>query len=214
MAATAPKDVHWLSHAELDATHMATDYYGGENLVAQSSPAQTPAPTEAVLSAASQGNQRDSGSGAPVASLAYALLKMPGFTDNEMTVSFELLHRKDSPLVEISALVEDRNGFIPTAHVALALQFGMWRYAPAIVAVSALPTGPLVTTVSATEICRAHKVTGLAKFTLVQSTSGAKISGPPAFFDIRVMASMADLIADICGSAANTAAKKLDQLWH
>ena len=214
MAATAPKDVHWLSHAELVATHMATDYYGGENLIVQSSLAQTPEPTVTAPSAASQGNHRDEEPKREVASLAYALLKMPGFTEHEVNVSFELLHRKDASTVEVSALVEEREGFIPTGNLALVLQLGTWRQAPMFVAASALPTAPLSGTIPVSNLCGALKINGFIQLILVQLTSGAKISGPPGIYDLHRFNLMPDLLADICKSDANTAAQKLERLWH
>ncbi len=208
MAATPPKEVHWLSHAELDATHMATDYYGSEYLIARLSRAET-ADQTTDASAAAQDEAKTE-----VASVSYSALKMPGFADHDTVVYFELIHRKDARSVEINALVDDRDGFIPAANVALTVQFGIWTSAPVVVATSELPTSPMVATVPSSAICGAQKIMGISKFTLMQTTSGAKISGPQAVFDIRAMNSMPNLLADICGSDANTAAKKLDRLWH
>jgi hypothetical protein len=212
-AATPPQSIHLMSHMELDATHLATDYYGGEQLIAQSYLAQMPNQKDATLSA-SQAEHRDSDPKPDVTSLSYSVLQSPGFADHDVPVILELLHRKGEPTVEMNAVVDERAGFIPTANLMLVLQFGVWTEAPTFDAASALPTAPLSGVVPISSICNAQKANSLIKVTLMQLTPGAKISGPPAFFDIRSFKFMPDLVADICNSGTNAAAQKLDRPSH
>jgi hypothetical protein len=197
MVATEPKDVHWLSHAELDSTHMATDYYGGETLVAQSSfspPSGANTDAVDVLQIA----RRIPDFKMDVASLGYGIVKMSSFANRDVTVSLEFLHRKDLPTVEMSAVVEERDGIIPTGNLVLDMQFGARKQSTVIEATSVSSIAPLVATIPSSDICGDMLFSNVINLTLVQSASGSKNSGPPKHFDMQNWPSMRDFLADIC----------------
>jgi hypothetical protein len=136
MGETDSKSIHWLTDPETETTALVTDYFGAESLLAKSS-------TEVI------------GPELPVTSLSWGVVSLPAFGAKRAKLLLEFIHRKDAPVVEFTAVMDNRTEFSAISQFGLVLQLGPQKTAAQIIATSSQPGAPLTTTLAVPQLCEA-----------------------------------------------------------
>jgi hypothetical protein len=183
MDKTDSKSIHWLTHPETQTTALVTDYVGCESLLSK----KTGEAAEPEL---------------PVTSLAWGIFNMPGlpgFGAQSAKLLFEFIHRRDAPVIDVNAVIDNRAEFATNSQLALILQFG--PKAAEIVATSKQPSEPLTATLAVPHFCEAL-TKGQALTMRLQDrsirTNTSFLTGSPVFIAAHQLSFMPDVMLDAC----------------
>jgi len=197
MAETEYKNIHWMTHAELQQTGLVTDYFGGDMLTAISThplAAQTfgPQPQFPFMRIRSP-----VGPQAPMDAVA-SIVFQPSWTKSQKAKAMlELTHRRFSGVVVLSVTLDNHDALNPRGTFAAAIAFGGAKDAASVLVRSPAGTYPMNAQISIGQFCNLRSDKYL-KVKLAQLAPEQIVSPFGVYLPLDRIGGIQQLIDEVC----------------